>query len=335
MPTLDIFNNDAFSVQSLTAAINTNTEGQSVPGLLDPLFDEEGVTTTTVSIEMENDQLFLVANKPRGGNGQVVVGNKRKLIPFNTLHLPERATILADEVQGVRSFGSETEVQTVQAIVNKRLAKMRRQIDATLSYHRIGAVNGKIYDADGTTELLDIYSAFGVTQQTQSMVLNTATTNVLQKIRDAQRKAEDALAGATPITGWIGLMGRGFYDAFVTHDKVEKAFDRWQDGAFLREDFRKGFTFGEVVWKEYYGKVGSTSFIDTDVAYLIPVTGEQIFKTWFAPADYMSTVNTLGLPYYAAQEPLDFNKGVALEAQSNPLTLCTRPRAIIKLTKGS
>src|SRR3546814_8444948 len=52
-------------------------------------------------------------------------------------------------------FPYTTLFRSIQAIVNKRLAKMRRMIDATLAYHRLGAVTGKIYDADGTKVLLD------------------------------------------------------------------------------------------------------------------------------------------------------------------------------------
>ncbi len=333
MPSLDIFNDDAFSVHSLTKAINTVTEGQAVPTMLDPLFTEEGVSTTTISIEMENGELSLVSDQPRGAPGQVVVGDKRTLIPFNALHLPVTGTIRADEVQNVRAFGTETEVQTVQALITKRLAKMRTKIDATIAYHRLGAVTGVIMDADGQKVLVNLFQKFNLQQQSQVMALGTGTTDVAQKIRDAMRKSEDNLAGTTMITGWLGICGRGFYDALVGHDKVKAAFDRWNDGQFLRDDMRKGFTFQEVVWKEYYGKVGNVQFIDTDEAYLIPITAEGIFSTTYSPADYMETVNTLGLPYYAAQERLDFNKGVKLEAQSNPLTICTRPRAVIKLKK--
>jgi len=333
MPSLDIFNDDAFGVQSLTKAINTMPEGTHVPNLLDPLFTEEGVTTTTISIEMENGELFLVPDQPRGAPGQVVVGDKRTLIPFNALHLPVTGSVNADEVQNVRAFGSENEVQTVAAIVNKRLQKMRLKIDATIAFHRLGAVTGKIVDANGQKVLIDLFSKFGLSQQSQAMALGTEATDVAQKIRDAMRKAEDSLAGTAMITGWIGLCGRGFYDAFVGHKSVKAAFDRWQDGQFLRDDLRKGFTFQDVVWKEYYGKVGNVKFIDDDDAYLIPITSEGIFQTTFSPADYMETVNTLGVPYYAAQELMKFNKGVALEAQSNPLSICTRPRAVIKLKK--
>ena len=39
------------------------------------------------------------------------------------------------------------------------------------------------------------------------------------------------------------------------------------------------------------------------------------------------------LPFYAKPEIMDYDKGVAVEMQSNPLTFCTRPRAIVKMTK--
>lgn len=334
MASLDVFKDDAFSVMSLSKSINVVPEGQQVPVLLDGLFTEEGVTTTRISIELDNDALALVPDAPRGSPGEVVVGSKRDLIPFDALHLPTRATIRADEVQNVRAFGSETEVQTVEVMVAKRLAKMRRKIDATLAYHRVGAVTGKIYDADGKRLLLDLYDRFKLDQQVVDFALGTAGTKILSKILDATRRAEDALVGAGIITGWLGLVGRNFYDAFTTHASVTKAFDRWNDGQFLRDDLRAGFVFGNVTWKEFYGRVGTIDFIEPDEGYLIPLGVPDMFVTNFAPGDYMDVVNTLGLPYYASQELLDHNKGVDLEAQSNPLTINTRPRGVIKLKMG-
>jgi hypothetical protein len=263
----------------------------------------------------------------------VTIGGKRDVIPFSVLHLQTRATVYADEVQNARAFGSESELETIQNIVNKRLAKMRARIDSTLLFHRFGALTGKIYDADGTTLLLDLFSRFGITQETQSFALATATTNIQQKIRDAKRKVEDILSGSSFITGWDAICGRGFYDALVSHVKVEEAYNRWNDGAFLRSANLGGFEFGEVTWTPYYGKVGSTLFIDPDVAYLVPRGIPDFFISRFAPADYIETVNTLGLPYYAKQERIPFDKGVQLEAQTNPLNICTKPRAILKLTK--
>ncbi|WP_067521627.1 major capsid protein [Endozoicomonas ascidiicola] len=121
----------------------------------------------------------------------------------------------------------------------------------------------------------------------------------------------------------------GFYDARVAHDYVKDAYHRYQDSALLRNDPKSGFRFGDVDWEEYRGQVGDIPFIKSDEAYVIP-EGTGIFRTWFAPADYIETVSTIGLPRYAKQKTLDFDKGVQLHTQSNPLPVCLKPRAVIK-----
>ena len=333
MADLSIFEGDEFSRISMTAAINQPIEGQAVPTNLDGLFDEEGVTTTAVFIERERDSLTLVPAAERGSPSDPTTGGQRDMIPFQTIHLPTNAVIRADEVQGIRAFGTESELETVQALVDKRLLKMRQRIDSTIRYQRAGVLTGKVYDADGSRVLLDLYARFGIEEQTVAFSMAAAASKLLQKVTDAKRKAEDAVGGTGIITGWLGVCGRNWFDAFTNHDSVQKAYDRWNDGQFLREDNRKGFSFGGVNWEEFYGKVGDITFIDPDVAYLVPVGVDGLFITRYAPADYMETVNTTGVPYYASQEPLRHNKGIDLEAQSNPLSLCTLPRAIIKLTK--
>lgn len=329
MPALDIFENDAFSVVNLTKAINETPHVPSRIGELG-LFSEEGITTTSVMIEKQGNALSLVAASPRGGIAVPVKGDKRTAIPFATVHLPERATIGADEVQNVRAFGSEGELETVQNVVNKRLAKMRRNLDATIEYHRMGAIKGQVLDADGSSVLLDIFTAFGVAQQTKSLVLGTTTTKVRQKIVEAKRLVEAELGGLM-YRGMRALCSPGFFDSFVGHDSVVAAYDRWMDGEFHRQDVRAGFYHGGVFWEEYRGSVGGVSFIADGEAYLVPEGVPDLFVTHFAPADYMETVNTQGLPYYAKQESLRMDKGVEMEAQSNPLSLCTRPRTVIKL----
>jgi len=334
MPGLDIFEGDAFGVSTLTASINESTEGQRVPGVVDDLFEEDGVTSTAVWIEKDGDSLTLVPAGERGQPGGTTAKSKRTAIPFSTIHLPAIGGINADEVQGVRAFGSETELQTVEAIVAKQLTKMRNRLEATMAFHRIGAIKGQVLDADGSGVLLDVFARFGVTQQTQAMALTTEATKVRDKIIAAKRKAEDAIGDSGIITGWRCVCGRNFFDALTGHKTIEVAYAGWNQAAniMLGDHRQRGFSVADVEFVEYYGKVGSVEFIGTDDAYLIPIV-QGLLITRFAPADYMETVNTMGLPFYAKQEPRAFNKGIDLEAQSNPLNLSTKPRSIIKLTK--
>lgn len=330
MPSMDIFNNDPFTTVSLTAAIGATPH---VPQRLDELnlFSEEGMTTTSAMIEQLGTTLSLVPSGTRGAPANATARDKARLIPFPSVHLPARATVLADTIQNLRAFGSESELETVQAVVNKQLAKMRRNLDATIEFHRMGAIKGQVLDSDGTSVLLDLYTAFGVAQQTQNMALTTTTTKVRNLITAAKRKSEDDLGGLM-YRGMRAFCSPAFFDAFVGHTAVEVAFDRWMNGEFLRQDVRAGFYHGGVFWEEYRGTVGGVPFIADGEAYLVPEGVPDMFITNYAPADYMEAVNTIGLPYYAKQEAMRMNKGVELEAQSNPLCLNTRPRSVIKLT---
>ena len=47
--------------------------------------------------------------------------------------------------------------------------------------------------------------------------------------------------------------------------------------------------------------------------------------------DVNETVNTLGQPLYAKQEPREFGRGTDLHTQSNPLPMCHRPGLLVKL----
>jgi hypothetical protein len=330
MPSLDIFNGDAFSVQSLTKSLN---DLPHMPTRLGELgyFSEEGINTTMVSIEKQGTTLSLVPAGERGGVAKPGLKDKRTLIPFKCVHLPQTGGVNADEVQNIRAFGSESELESVQNLVNKELRRIRRNLDATLEYQRMGAIKGQILDADGSTVLLDLYTTFGVAQQTHSLILGTSTTKVRNKVVEAKRKVEAALGGLQYKSLRV-LCSPAFFDALVAHATVEAAFDRWNSGDFLRQDQRGGFYFAGVFWEEYRGTVNGIDFIASGDAYMIPEGVSDLFIMNFAPADYMETVNTMGLPFYAKQEPRDMNKGIDIDSQSNPLTICTRPAAIVKLT---
>lgn len=330
MAEITIFEDDAFSVSTLTASIN---EQPSVPGRIGSLnlFDEEGVSTTTVQIEKDGDTLALVPAGQRGQPAVVVHGSKRQMIPFNTIHLPQRAAIMADEIQGIRAFGSESELDAVQAVVAKRLAKMRRQLDATHEHHRIGAIKGLIVDADGNTVLLNLFDRFGITQQTFDFELDVANTELRLKCNDLLNMIEDSLSGQT-FTGVRILCGKEFWRKLIVHKAVKETYLNTQMAAALRGDPREAFEFGGCVFERYRGKVGAVAFVGDSDAYAVPEGVPELFIARFAPADYMETANSNGLPYYSKQERIPFDKGVEFESQSNPIHLCTRPRAIVKLT---
>ncbi len=333
MPTMDIFRDDAFSMASLTAAIIAVPYKPARIGQLG-LFGEQGITTTVVMVEEKQGQLSLVPTSPRGGVPDSIGKDGWKVRAFTVPHLARRSQILADAIQGVRAFGSETELQVIQTMVNQRLATLRNMLDVTLEYHRMGAIKGVVLDADGTSTIYNLFTEFGVVQQTFDMDLDDTDEDVRGNCVAIARLIEDEL-GAAIYTGLRGFCSSSFFDALVGHAEVKESF-KYQESRVLRDDLRKGFPFGGITWEEYRGKVGSVAFVEDGYAYIFPegVVTEKgpLFQTNFAPADYLETVNTVGLPYYSKQavDPV-WQKFVDIEAQSNPLCLCLIPRAVIKV----
>lgn len=328
---LNVFKTDAFSTVSLTDAFIKRPYQPRRLGTLG-YFRESGIPNTTAVVEYKDGQLSLITSSPRGGPGSVLGAAKRTAKSFLVPHFEREAKIMADEVQGLRAFGSENDQASVQALVDDRLSELRPMHEATLEYLRMGALQGIILDGDGTTTLFNLFTEFGISQQTQDIALGTTTTDVRGKCVAIARKSEAKL-GADAVTGYRGFCGDAFFDAFVGHATVQASL-AYQESKLLRTDLRAGFEFGGIVWENYRGSVGGVNFVDTNVAYVVP-EGTSIFRTYFAPGDFIEAVNTIGLPLYAKMVPDDeLNRWVKIHTQSNPLAMCLRPDAVIKVTKS-
>lgn len=339
MPTLDVFNSDAFSLQSMTAAINQLPEVPTLVGSLG-VFEEAGVTTTTVSVEKQDESLTLVDRSARGGVGEVVGGESRNIRNFIVPHFQRDDSVLADEVQNVRAFGTENTTQTVMDRVNQKMGRHTRSFDFTLEYMRLGALSGIVLDKDGLT-IHNLFAEFNVTPpQAVDFVLGTSTTDVRGKCAQVRDGIEDACEGA--MVGRVyGLAGDSFFQKLVTHTKVEATYANWEASVALRNDPRLPFEFGGISWIRYHtkpkakaGNSGNRLIGDSSVRFVASGVPE-LYITRFAPADYEETVNTIGLPRYAKQFPMPNGKGRMLEMQMNAICLCTRPDALIPGTTSN
>jgi hypothetical protein len=281
--------------------------------------------------------LNLLPTMPIGAPGSLGTQGKRRVRSFVIPHIPHDDVVLPEEVQGIRSFGSENEVEALSNLIARKLQNMRNKHAITLEHLRMGALKGVILDADGST-LYDLYSEFGISPKAVNFALTTNTTEVLLKVLEVKRHIEDNLKGEF-MTGIMCLCSQGFFDALTTHAKVKEAYARWQQGQILFSDNRTNFSFGGIVFEEYRGQATDAAgnvrkFVADDEAHFFPLGTAMTFRTHFAPADFNETANTLGLPLYAKQEPRKFGRGTDLHTQSNPLPVCLRPEVLVKGTKA-
>jgi len=338
MPSLDVFRGDAFGTLSLSTALN---KMPYVPNRLGQLgiFKKQGITTTSVMVEERNGKLMIVPNAARGSSPNAQGGRRRQARTFTICHLPLAANVMADDVQNIRSFGTESELETVAEIVNDKLADMRQNFEATHEFHRIGAIQGLLKDADGST-IYDWYAEFGITKPTADLAwaagdLTAATNKIKNMCNSARRQIEDAL-GMDTYTGIRCVASQQFIDAITSSMEVKESF-KYQQSQFLRDSqVRSEFRYAGVTFEEYRGNVpisgSSTPFVPDNTATFFPEGARDVFVENYGPANFAETVNTKGLPTYAKQERMKFDLGIEIFGQSNPLIICNRPSVCVQST---
>lgn len=342
----DFFNDDAFSLVSLTAVISKTDH---VPGRAGDLAFSgvgEGVATTAVSFEEINESLSLIETSARGGPAPINTQDKRVVRSINIPHVKLEETIAAHQIQNVRELGSMDTLRGARSVVDGQIRKQSLRHDLTLENLRLGALRGYVLDADGS-ELYDLYETFGVTPEDPidfadvlvaagtEESLTTVRTKVQQVTRSMKRNLKAPFPGSARMWAFVG---DNFFDKLIESTSVKGVWDGWAAAERkLGDNYAHGiYEFAGVFWENYQGTDdNSTVAIDTEEAQFFPVGIPGLYEEYYAPADFMETVNTLGLPRYARVAPSDkFNRGVALHTQQNPLPICTRPKVLQRATSG-
>lgn len=347
MPMSNPWDNPAFNMSSLTRAVNLlpNNYGRVRER---NIFPGRGVRTRTIIVEEKQGILTLLPTLPVGSPGTVAQTEKRKVRSFVIPHVPHDDLVMPADVQDLRGFGEESALQVFAELVNDRLQTMRNKHAITLEHLRCGALNGLILDADGST-IYDLFAEFeitGVTSWTDPAInvgkrlsldftLGTVGTNILARVNDVARHIEANLQGEQ-MSGIHVFASSEFFDAFTSHARVEEAYARWQDGVALRSDMRAGFPFGKLLIEEYIGVASDAAgnvrnLIPAGEAIAFPSGTVETFATYYAPADFNETVNTMGMELYARQEDREFGRGRKLHTQSNPLPLVHRPSTLVRM----
>jgi hypothetical protein len=351
---LDIFNDDAFSLSTLTASINNIDH---VPGRAGDLVFagiSQGIPTTAVSVERVGEAINLIATSARGAPAEQEREAKRELIGFKVPQIKLEATIHAHQLQNVRAyigavpdqFGDQ--LRGAQNAVTSRMNKMTRRHDLTLEHHRLGALKGVITDADGSV-LVDLFEELGFLNSngfaapeefdfalgdySQSAFNKHLRQRCAEVIRTMKRNAKMEVPSTARV--WA-LCGDNFTDKFLEHPSYKKVYDGTNAAkTALGDSYVDGvWEFGGIFWENYIGTDDNvTVAIDPDEARFFFTGVPGIYSESFAPADFLDTANKPGLPRYARMAlDQELQQWVKLHTQQNPLPLCLRPQTLMKAT---
>ncbi|MCP4161572.1 MAG: major capsid protein [Deltaproteobacteria bacterium] len=299
------------------------------------LFSSQPVSQRTVIIDQVDNVLTILPEKPVGSPATVanneVISQQAFVIP----HIPHNDALLASDIQGRRAPG-DTGPTIIEVQRSKKLELLRRKHALTLEFLRIGALKGLIIGGSGNT-IYDLYDVFNVTQLSINCALGVAGTDVKGKLLQGKRHIDDNTFNGGISTGYHCLCSASFFDALTSHPKVAAAYQYYTSTQeVLRNDVRTNFDYVGITFEEYRanGSVDGTStqFIPNDAAYLFPTGVDDLFVNYYAPANHLDYVNTLGQELYSWEYKALDGKSLQFVSESNPLPLCRRPQAIVELT---
>jgi hypothetical protein len=329
MAGMNVFESDAFSMVQMTAAVEATDYKPQFLGQLG-IFADMPIRTEHVAIENRDNVLALIQTTARGAPLAEAPRSTRKIRNFNTVRIAKGDTIHASEIQSIRAFGSESELMQVQAEVSNRLARLRADMELTHENMRLGAVQGIVTDADGST-IYNWFTEWGVAQPSAiAFALGTATTLVRGKCQQVIRAMRQASKGAwiDGLTQVHALASDTFFDKLIDHALVRDTYQHWAAAQDLRQSFAfSSFPYGGITFHNYRGTDdGTTLAIPADTAKFFPVNAPGVFETAWAPAESFDFVNRPGIPVYSMMIfDRDRNAWVRVEEYSYPLFYCTRP----------
>jgi hypothetical protein len=309
-------------------------------GLINQLniFGETSIAQNTFSVEKVKEVNGYVLDRVRGERNNVGRNGTREIHAFNTVHFPADDYLTPQDVSGVRAYGREG-VDTAEEAVARKLATLARFHFNTLEMARAQAlVSGTVF-APGGTSNTNWLTSFGVTRTVIDFDFDNTAANPILKAEDAIDDIQDKLLTGVAPTGFVALCSREFFDALITHARVEAAYLNYKGvveplknrlvsslGPHIRE-----FEHGGIRYIEYRGvDPQGNKLIPTGDAYIIPTGLTDIFETIYSPADDFAAINTLGEKMYAKQFYDEKERKIQIQTETNFINMLRLPQAVVR-----
>jgi hypothetical protein len=336
MLTMDVFKQDAFSATSLTAAVDKIGYVPGFLGSVPGLFDPVPVRTKAIWIEERGTDAALIQTSERGEAMPEKADGQRDARPFKTRRLAKKSRITADELFGIREFGSETELKQLMGEVALRQFLLRRDMELTIENLKLGAVQGLVTDADGTT-WINWASELG---QTIPAEVDFDLDNATPALGALRKKSTVAVQTITRNLKGLGgssvrimaLCGDNFWLDLVAHPEMEKSVLATPAAMSLRDQVAwQSVFFAGITFVNYRGTDdGTTVAIGTDKAKFFPV-GAGIFQWAMSPGEKFAHLGQPGeMLYSEIVTDLQRDEWADVEVKAYPLPVCTMPQALYR-----
>jgi len=306
-------------------------------GLLNELgvFEADGVAQHTITVEKIDQSLALLTDRVRGERNNMNKDYTRELHSFAIPHFPLDDYIKPEDVQGKRAYGSASAEEQLGMVRGRKLETIRRNHSVTLEAARMQAITAGTIYAPNNTVSVDWYASFGITRKEVDFLLGTGTTDVIAKGEEIIADIQDNVLNGDIVTGIVALCSPEFFSKLIAQAGVKEAYKYYastQDPSRQRlgSGLYREFDHGGIRYIEYRGKYNGTPLIPANDAYFLPLGVNDMFKTYFSPANKFSFVNTNGEEAYVFEYPGDRDEEIVLQSESNFINMLRRPQVVVR-----
>lgn len=305
------------------------------------LFQDEFLSTHTVTFEEQNQTLGLLTDQFRGAKPQANKDDTRKIRSYPVAHFPVVDEVLPADLQGKRAFGNTDAAETEAAVLARKMERIRRNMDITLEVARFSTLTtGNLYSPNGTISG-NLFSDFGITQKSVDYVLGTSTTDLIGKTEEVTAFIQDNAFTGDVITGIVAYCSPEWFQKFITHPKIAAAFQYY---ASTQEPLRnrvggsglyRQFVFQNVTYIEVRTVLAGQRLVPANEVVFVPLGTTDTFVTYWSPANRMDYVNTVAERGYMWTFRDPKGMGIDIEGEMNFTSIVRRPALVVKGTTSN
>lgn len=349
MEIINILENDAFSMATMSAAILTAPTQPRELGS-EGTFVQMPIRTETISIEYRNGTLQIAPLDDRGAPMSSRTEDQRLMRYFKTKRVARHARMTANDLGFVRQFGDNQALIVEE--MQKEIARLQTgptglisQVENRLELMRLGALKGLIVDHNGSV-VYDFFSEFGIAQP-PTVFLNIANKSEgelraaieSQVTRPMRRKAKGRFFSRVN-----ARVGEAAWDALMANAEFRKRYEAAGDAvsaAKLHEStLGIEVQFAGVYWREYFGADdgSSVNLSPTEIRFY-PGGESGIFQHVLAPGETFSDLGKVGQEYYSYivpdSEMRDNPRWLDLYVAQYPMLINTAPDLVIPASSAA
>lgn len=311
-------------------------------------------TQKIVEVVRSTSRSTILEDRNWDERNQTIAGRSRDSLLLAIPHFPADDAITPNDIDGVVSANSLAEAAELESVQNVRADKMfdlREAHGLTMEAARMQLItDGSVYAPNGTV-VTNYYTEFGVTREEIGVDLSAAT-DPRAAVNEGKRAVRAGLTGgqAGTVRAFVALCSSSFYEAmlmnpYVTDTMKQVGGQQAQNlllGAGgdavpgLDARFEATTLFG-VTWIDA-GAAGRdladgtfVPFVPEGDAYLMPVGVRDMFKTYFAPANRLTTVNRRAQGSYWFEYLNEKDDIIEIMTEQNFLNALLNPAAIVRM----